>query len=543
MNSGSDYLMELIKEINKKNTEVVNEKKTEVIKGNKSDDIEFLYRGHAKQSYMLQPSLYREKTSEKDIFSYIMTKHSNEFIGMKPLEVLAKMQHLGVATRLLDVTKNPLVGLFFSVDGLKPSEKKCKSKENSKKNSFDNREKESIADTAIKESSNNNENNNLENAELIIFNCPNRDIKSYYSDTIKLLSCLPFLEEERKKQLLFDAINEYLIDVSLTSIFNESLSGVFFQEDLKSIISFVKEYYYLDEKYKTKNGIDYVLNKIGKFEKVPDGDKYVGKSNVENCVNSFWYQISNKNTESPFILFDISKLELEINYYVREENLEKEKFLLEIHISFDRVGNQSGCLYGRMSHKLFDYSGRVQPEIDHYTSDNLYALLGYFYKNNFESMFSTFSEDGGYRSQAMEELHYRVKDYCPDFRYCAKPLDVINGVYVYPLVNTDRMRAQQGLFAIYGLSQYWNFRKYFEYQRLQRVSFSKALKQLLNNNVKKNKKIRDMEKMIYGIHRISIDINKASELKRALKKLGIDKETLGCSMETTYLNFIEAEEL
>ena len=63
-----------------------------------------------------------------------MSKHSNEFIGMKPLEVLAKMQHLGVVTRLLDVTKKPLVGLFFSVDGLKPSKENCKSKENSKKN-------------------------------------------------------------------------------------------------------------------------------------------------------------------------------------------------------------------------------------------------------------------------------------------------------------------------------------------------------------------------------------------------------------------------
>ena len=60
MNSESDYLMELIKEINEKNTEVK--------KGNKSDDIEFLYRGHAKQSYKLQPSLYRQTKSEKDIF-------------------------------------------------------------------------------------------------------------------------------------------------------------------------------------------------------------------------------------------------------------------------------------------------------------------------------------------------------------------------------------------------------------------------------------------------------------------------------------------
>lgn len=488
-----------------------------------------------------------------------MTKHSNEFIGMKPLEVLAKMQHLGVATRLLDVTKNPLVGLFFSVDGLKPSEEKCKSEENSKKYYFDNGEKESIADTAImlesavphgsfhltltiKESSNNNENNNLENAELIIFNCPNRDIKSYYSDTIKLLSCLPFLEEERKKQLLFDAVNEYLIDVSLTSIFNESLAGVFFQEDLKSIISFVKEYYYLDAKYKTKNGIEYVLNKIGKFTKDPYEDKYEGKSNVENSVNSIEYQISKKDPKSLFIQFDISKIELVINH-VRKDVLGKEKILLEIHISFDRVGNQSGCLYQIKSYKLFDCSGGVQSEIYSYTFDDLYVLLEGVDDNKIESLFSTFSEDGGYRSQAMEELHYKVKDFCPDFRYCAKPLDIINGVYVYPLVNTDRMRAQQGLFAIYGLSQYWNFRKYFEYQRLQKVDFSIAMEQFLKNNaIDQKDQIRGMEENIYGIHRISIDINKASELKSALKKLGIDKETLGCSMETTYLNFIEAEE-
>ena len=157
-------------------------------------------------------------------------------------------------------------------------------------------------------------------------------------------------------------------------------------------------------------------------------------------------------------------------------------------------------------------------------------------------MFSTFSEDGGDRSQAMEELHYKVKDYCPDFRHCAKPLDIINGVYAYPLVNTDRMRAQQGLFAIYGLSQYWNFRKYFEYQRSEEVSFSIAMEQFLKNFIDQEDQIRDMEEKIYGIHRISIDKNKASELKSALKKLGIDKETLGCSMETTYLNFIEAEE-
>ena len=536
MNSEFDYLLELIKQIDDKNAE------------NKTNDIEFLYRGHAKQSYKLQPSLYREKTSEKDIFSYIMTKHSNEFIGMKPLEVLAKMQHLGVATRLLDVTKNPLVGLFFAVDGIKPSGKKDKTKIYSQNDSIDNGEKESIEDTAIKESSNEKVNNKTKNAELIIFNCPNRYVKSYYSDTIKLLSCLPFLKEERQKQLLFDAVNEYLIDVYLNIIFNESLKGVFFQEDLKSIISFVKEFYYLNEKYKDKNGIEYVLNRIGKFQKVSYSDEYVVKGNVENCKNNIEDRIINNNNKSSLILFDISKIEIIIKYYTRDVDLGIE-FLLEIHSLFDRIGKQSGCLFRIENQELYYNPGVIQSEKkskkkskkESNTSFDLYDVLKYDYKYNIESSFSTFSENDGYRSQAMEELHYKVKNYCPDFRYCAKPLDIINGVYVYPLVNTDRMRVQQGLFAIYGLSQYWNFVKYFEYQKSQGVDFPEAMKQFLKNNVKsKKKQIRDMEEKIYGIHRIPIDIKKTSGLKSALKKLGIDKETLGCSMETTYLNLIEA---
>ena len=48
-----------------------------------------------------------------------------------------------------------------------------------------------------------------------------------------------------------------------------------------------------------------------------------------------------------------------------------------------------------------------------------------------------------------------------------------------------------------------------------------------------------MEDYLYGIERVSIDTNKASELKSALKKLGIDKETLGSSLETTYNKYIE----
>lgn len=80
---------------------------------------ECFYRGESQnyQKGCCNPSLFRNNKEdyEKELFYSALTKAPYEFDGLSSLDILAKMQHYGVPTRLLDVTTNPLCALFFAV--------------------------------------------------------------------------------------------------------------------------------------------------------------------------------------------------------------------------------------------------------------------------------------------------------------------------------------------------------------------------------------------------------------------------------------------
>lgn len=82
------------------------------------------YRGQSDVSYRLTPSVFRRniESKEYEIYNEVMTECAHEFDDCKlHNEILSKMQHYGVPTRLLDVTTNALVTLYFACEDKKGS--------------------------------------------------------------------------------------------------------------------------------------------------------------------------------------------------------------------------------------------------------------------------------------------------------------------------------------------------------------------------------------------------------------------------------------
>lgn len=124
----------------------------------------FYYRGHSDVNYLLIPSVMRKKKwldHEGDMYNELIIECPEEFVHCPThLDKLVHMQHYGLPTRLLDITRNPLVALYFA----------CVT-------------------------------NPGKNGEVIIFSVEQEEVKYPGSDTATVLASIPLFNKKYKEYL------------------------------------------------------------------------------------------------------------------------------------------------------------------------------------------------------------------------------------------------------------------------------------------------------------------------------------------------------
>ncbi len=85
---------------------------------NSSTEHSFFFRGQSNEDWLLVPSIFRNENlikNESNIINELFTSCPSEFEKMPTIfDKLVKLQHYDCPTRLLDITSNALVALFFA---------------------------------------------------------------------------------------------------------------------------------------------------------------------------------------------------------------------------------------------------------------------------------------------------------------------------------------------------------------------------------------------------------------------------------------------
>ncbi len=204
-------------------------------------DHQLFYRGVSQTKYATpehdHPGIYRNKNwidNEDKMFYELTSKCPEYFKDCKTtFEHLVMMQHYGYPTRLLDITSNPLVALYFACGGLNGS--------------------------------------NLEDGQLISYHIKKNDIRNYDAIYLKIITVIAKLKSDLQFALFdlysqvgkFNSIYLDAAEVQITLKKFELMKTMFLNTIIPNI---TQALCILDQKYFIET--HFVLNEINEFKKV-----------------------------------------------------------------------------------------------------------------------------------------------------------------------------------------------------------------------------------------------------------------------------------
>lgn len=197
------------------------------------------FRGHSDKIYKLTPSIYRHNLvdNEDNIFKEAILRTPHEFVNCKStIEKLTKMQHYGVPTRLLDITSNPLIALYFA----------CSQ-------------------------------NGNKDGEVFFLQIPDSHIKFYDSDTVSVLANIA----KRPKNFEFDSLAKSI------SAFNKTFQIEYLLHEIKEEKSYFQNLInpkHLEEVYAVKVKLDNqrILKQEGAFLLFGVNARKISQAEVSN---------------------------------------------------------------------------------------------------------------------------------------------------------------------------------------------------------------------------------------------------------------------